>query len=89
MLRGGAQPQAEDFVSSEEEIKDPLMLEFLNLKASEYRLALPDEKVLAAQLEQTRKALAARGLLGVASKAPTRTKKNSQELRTTAHKRRR
>jgi len=32
MLRKGAEPQAEDLVTPEEEIKDPLVLEFLNLK---------------------------------------------------------
>ncbi len=32
MLRKGEQPTAEDFVSPEEEIKDPLVLEFLDLK---------------------------------------------------------
>lgn len=32
MLRKGAKPTAEDFVSPDEEIKDPLVLEFLDLK---------------------------------------------------------
>ena len=32
MLRKGAQPQSEDAVLPEEEIKDPFVLEFLNLK---------------------------------------------------------
>ena len=32
MLRKGSVPQAGDLVSPEEEIKDPLMLEFLDLK---------------------------------------------------------
>ena len=52
MLRKGAQPLAEDFVSPEEEIKDPLMLEFLNLKDeySEYDL----EEALIHKLEAGR-----------------------------------
>jgi predicted nuclease of restriction endonuclease-like (RecB) superfamily len=32
MLRKGSEPQAEDLVTPDEEIKDPLVLEFLNLK---------------------------------------------------------
>ena len=57
--------------------------------ASEYRLALPDEQVLAAQLEQTRKALAARGLVGIASDATKRTKRRGTEKRKTTRKQRR
>ena len=54
--------------------------------ASQYRLALPDEQVLAAQLEQTRRALAARGSPGVASKP---AKRRATQERKTARKRRR
>jgi hypothetical protein len=55
--------------------------------ASEYRLALPDEKVLAEQLEQTHKALATRGLLGVAKEAPARTTTKATRPRKTTRKR--
>jgi predicted nuclease of restriction endonuclease-like (RecB) superfamily len=57
--------------------------------ASEYRLALPDEQVLAAQLEQTRRALAARGVTGITSDATKRTKRRATANRKTARKRRR
>jgi len=57
--------------------------------ASEYRLALPDEQVLAAQLEQTRKALAARGVVGLAPDATKQTRSRVTEKRKTARKRRR
>lgn len=32
MLKKGQKPQAEDIITPEEEIKDPTILEFLNLK---------------------------------------------------------
>ena len=50
MLRKGAEPQANDLVTPEEEIKDPLVLEFLDLKDeySEHEL----EEALIHKLEQ-------------------------------------
>ena len=54
--------------------------------ASAYRLALPDEKVLAAQLEQTRNVLAARRLLRIATEAGAGPKKKSARTRKTARK---
>lgn len=50
MLRKGAEPKTEDLVTPEEEIKDPLVLEFLNLKDeySEHEL----EEALILKLEE-------------------------------------
>ncbi len=50
MLRKGSEPQAEDLVTPDEEIKDPLVLEFLNLKDeySEHEL----EEALILKLEE-------------------------------------
>jgi len=94
MLKKGERPKPEDFVTPEEEIKDPFILEFLDLKdenppvgiilcaekdnavakysleglpnkilASEYKLALPDEKLLAKEIERTRRLLERRKVL--------------------------
>lgn len=50
MLRKGSEPQADDLVTPDEEIKDPLVLEFLNLKDeySEHEL----EEALILKLEE-------------------------------------
>ena len=85
MLAKGAKPQPGDAVSAEEEIRHPLVLEFLGLRddysetdledalvryatealptkllVREYLTALPNEKILAAELEKTRKQLESR-----------------------------
>lgn len=74
MLRMGAESQAEDSVSPEEEIKDPLVLEFLHL---------------AAQLEQTPKALAARGVVGLVPDVTKPTRSRVTKKPKTVRKRRR
>lgn len=50
MLRKGAEPTADDFVTPEEEIKDPLVLEFLDLKDEYSETEL--EEALIHNLEQ-------------------------------------
>ena len=52
LLARGARPQPGDAVSADDEIRHPLV--------REYRTALPNEKVLATELEKTRKQLEAR-----------------------------
>jgi hypothetical protein len=67
----------EDAITPEQAIKDPFVLEFLNLKdeysesdledalkvlAAEYQTVLPDEKLLADEIQKTQAALGARGL---------------------------
>ena len=55
--------------------------------ASEYRLALPSEQVLASQLEQTRKALVSHGVVGPARDATKQAKKRATETRKASRKR--
>jgi hypothetical protein len=70
MLKRGAIPQDGELLAPEQEIKDPFVLEFLGLKdeyseadlEEAYRMNLPDEKLLAAELERTQAALESRRL---------------------------
>ena len=59
MLNKGQKALPEDRVLPEEEIKDPYALAGLPNKvmATEYKTVLPDEKLLAAELERTRRLL--------------------------------
>jgi DUF1016 N-terminal domain len=56
MLTRGARPQPEDRGDADGEIRDPLPSKVL---AREYRVALPDEKRLAAEIARTRELLEA------------------------------
>jgi len=118
MLRKGAKPQPGDLLTPEEEIKDPLVLEFLDLKdeysetdleaalitkleefldeavahyaldglpnkvrAGEYRLALPDEQLLADQLTKTQRELQRRGLTASGDQKTVPQKKKTRVTR--------
>ena len=86
MLTSAQREHPEDLVLPSEAIKDPFILEFLDLKdealaryaldglpnnvlAAEYRIALPDEELLADELDRTRQAIELRG--SATFKAPT------------------
>ena len=55
--------------------------------ASEYRLALPEEKVLAEQLQRTQQALEARGVLSAEEHGTARSKKKASKRSKTVRKR--
>jgi hypothetical protein len=68
MLEKGEKALPEDTLAPDEEIKDPFVMEFLNLKdaldllpnkvlAKEYKTVLPDEKILIREIEKNRRML--------------------------------